>query len=48
MDKLDKHIFIQGEIRLPDGTLAVRGKGVYVEANHLFTEFADEARSHPS
>jgi uncharacterized protein (TIGR00369 family) len=43
MDKLDTQIFTQGEICLPDGTIAVRGKGVYVEADHLFTEFADEA-----
>jgi len=33
MDKLDKQIFTQGVIRLLDGTVAVRGKGVYVEAN---------------
>ena len=48
MDKLDRHIFAQGEIRLPDGTISVRGKGVYVEANHLFTEISDETWSHQS
>lgn len=38
VEKKGKHIFAQGEIRLPDGALAVKGKGVYVEAPHLFNE----------
>ncbi|MFU8771231.1 MAG: PaaI family thioesterase [Anaerolineales bacterium] len=46
IEKKDKHIFTQGEIRLPDGTVAVKSKGVYVEAPHLFNELTShfEAR----
>lgn len=29
-------IFTSGVITLPDGTIAVSGKGIYVEAEHLF------------
>jgi len=39
MDEKDgRKIFGSGEIYLPDGTLAVSGKGVYIEAPHLFEE----------
>lgn len=46
IEKKGKHIFAQGEIRLPDGTVAVKGKGIYVEAPHLFNELTShfEAR----
>ncbi len=39
MDHQDgRKIFGSGEIYLPDGTLAVSAKGIYVEAPHLFEE----------
>jgi len=31
-----RKIFSAGEIRLPDGTIAVSGRGIYVVAPHLF------------
>lgn len=31
-----RRIFATGEIRLPDGTIAVSGNGIYIEAFHLF------------
>jgi len=34
--KEGRKIFGTGEIRLPDGSVAVSGKGIYVEAPHLF------------
>ncbi len=42
IEKKGKQIFAQGEIRLPDGTVAVKGKGVYVEAPHLFNELTSQ------
>jgi len=36
--KEGRKIFGTGEIYLPDGSVAVRAKGVYVEAPHLFEE----------
>lgn len=33
-----RKIFGTGEIKLPDGSVAVNGKGIYVEAPHLFNE----------
>jgi uncharacterized protein (TIGR00369 family) len=39
-----KTIFTQGAIRLPDGALAVSSKGVYVEAEHLFTDLLKEMK----
>jgi uncharacterized protein (TIGR00369 family) len=32
----ERRIFASGEIRLPDGTIAVSGTGIYIEAPHLF------------
>ena len=37
-DNEGRKIYGTGEICLPDGTIAVSGKGVYVEAPHLFEE----------
>ncbi|NOY99162.1 MAG: PaaI family thioesterase [Chloroflexi bacterium] len=34
----ERRIYAAGEILLPDGTVAVRGRGVYVEAPHLFED----------
>ncbi len=31
-----RRIFATGEILLPDGTIAVSGNGIYIEAPHLF------------
>lgn len=31
-----RKIYTRGEINLPDGTLAVSGRGIYIEAPHLF------------
>ena len=37
IDKIHPHkILTTSEIRLPDGSIAVTGRGVYVEAPHLF------------
>ena len=33
-----RKIYGTGEILLPDGSVAVSGKGIYVEAPHLFEE----------
>ncbi len=33
-----KAIHTQAELRLPDGTVAVSGRGIYVEAPHLFDD----------
>ena len=35
-EKDDRKVFSSGEIRLPDGTIAVSGRGIYVVAPHLF------------
>ena len=35
-EKDDRKVFSSGEIRLPDGTVAVSGRGIYVVAPHLF------------
>jgi uncharacterized protein (TIGR00369 family) len=40
IEKNGKRLFAEGEIRLPDGTVAVIGKGTYVEALHMFSEIA--------
>lgn len=40
-----KRISTVGEIRLPDGTLAVSGMGTYVEAPQLFTELTSPTAS---
>jgi len=40
IEKNAKHLFAEGEIRLPDGTVAVVGKGTYVEALYMFSEIA--------
>ena len=37
-EKDDRKVFSSGEIRLPDGTVAVSGRGIYVVAPHLFGE----------
>ena len=37
-EKDGRKIFGTGEIRLPDGSVAVSCKGIYVEAPHLFEE----------
>lgn len=37
-EKDGRKIFGTGEIKLPDGSVAVSGKGIYVEAPHLFKE----------
>jgi len=36
IEKDNGKIFSTGEIRLPDGTVAVSGRGIYVVAPHLF------------
>ena len=36
--KEGRKVFGMGEIYLPDGSVSVSGKGVYVEAPHLFEE----------
>lgn len=36
--KDERKIFSTGEIKLPDGTIAVSGRGIYVVAPHLFNE----------
>lgn len=38
VQKNGKEIHTHGEIHLPDGELAVVAEGVFVEAEHLFTE----------
>ena len=35
-EKDDRKVFSSGEIRLPNGTVAVSGRGIYVVAPHLF------------
>ena len=35
-EQKDRKIYATGEIRLPDGSIAVSGTGIYVEAPHLF------------
>lgn len=35
-ERKERKIYATGEIRLPDGTIAVSGTGIYVEAPHLF------------
>ncbi len=35
-EKDDRKVFSTGEIRLPDRTVAVSGRGIYVVAPHLF------------
>jgi acyl-coenzyme A thioesterase PaaI-like protein len=35
-ERKEPKIFATGEIRLPDGNIAVSGTGIYVEAPHLF------------
>lgn len=37
-EKDGRKIFGTGEIKLPNGSVAVSGKGIYVEAPHLFNE----------
>ena len=37
-EKKGRKIYGTGEIYLPDGTVAVSAKGVYIEAPHLFEE----------
>ncbi len=37
-EKDERKVFSSGEIRLPDGTVAVSGRGIYVVAPHLFGE----------
>jgi hypothetical protein len=37
-----RKVYAQGEIRLPDGQIAVTGKGIFVEAHHLFAPSAEE------
>jgi len=37
-----RKIFATGTIMLPDGTVAVSGKGIYVEAEHLFADLFSE------
>lgn len=34
--KEGRKVFTRGELRLPDGTVATVGKGIFVEAAHLF------------
>jgi acyl-CoA thioesterase FadM len=36
LEREGRAIRAQGEIRLADGTMAVEGRGLYVEAPHLF------------
>jgi len=38
-----KAIYTHSEIRLPDGTIAVSARGIYVEAPHLFNQEAVRA-----
>lgn len=35
-ERNERKIHATGEIRLPDGTIAVSGTGIYIEAPHLF------------
>ena len=35
-ERKERKIFATGEIRLPDGTVAVSGTGIYIVAPHLF------------
>ena len=35
-ERKERKIYATGEILLPDGTIAVSGTGIYVEAPHLF------------
>jgi uncharacterized protein (TIGR00369 family) len=35
-ERKERKIYATGEIRLPDGTIAVSGTGIYAEAPHLF------------
>ena len=43
-ERVDKKIHATGEIRLPDGTIAVSRSGIYIEAPQLFeaTRYRDE------
>ena len=41
-EKEGRAIHTQGEIRLPDGTIAVTAKGVYVKAPQLFKAMFDD------
>lgn len=36
--KEGKKVFAQGEITFPDGTVATRAEGIFVEAPHLFSD----------
>ena len=36
IERKERRIFATGEIQLPDGTIAVSGTGIYIEAPHLF------------
>ena len=38
IEKKGRKIFGTSEIRLPDGSIAVSAKGIYIEAPHLFEE----------
>jgi len=42
VERNGKYLFAQGEIRLPDGTVAVVAKGTYVEAPHMFNELSSK------
>jgi len=35
-ERKEKKLFASGEIRIPDGTIAVTGTGIYIEAPQLF------------
>jgi len=41
-------IHARGEIRLPNGQIAVVGRGIFVEAKHLFEPLAGERDTHKS
>lgn len=43
-EKDERKVFSTGEIRLPDGTLAVSGRGIYVVAPHLFRKVEFEKK----
>jgi len=43
-EKDERKVFSTGEIRLPDGTLAVSGRGIYVVAPHLFEKVEFEKK----
>jgi acyl-coenzyme A thioesterase PaaI-like protein len=40
--KTERRILALGEIRLPDGTVAVSAQGNYAEANHFFDRIPDQ------